>query len=219
MSKQGKTADKESTILRAAAELFTEKDFHAVLMEEVSVRAGVGKGTLYRYFPTKEHLYFCTILAGWDQLREELEHALGEEESLTTTLHNVVRRILVFFWQRRQFITLVYRLEAQSASEAKMDWQRRRDAFVRQIEDVLKKAMRNGDLPASEDTRLTTELLLGMVRAAILYRSQRDTPDALARLVISLFLRGVAGQTWRDKSDSSQTLTGGRTRERKVAAL
>ncbi len=79
MPRQGKNQGKESVILQAAAELFTEKDFHQVLMEEVALRARVGKGTLYRYFPTKEDLYFATIFAGWDRLREELEEVLREE--------------------------------------------------------------------------------------------------------------------------------------------
>ena len=73
VTKQGKHPEKAGAILQAATELFAEKDFHAVLMEEVALRAGVGKGTLYRYFPTKDKLYVSTIVIGWDRLREELE--------------------------------------------------------------------------------------------------------------------------------------------------
>ena len=42
-------------VIAAAAEVFAEKG-EAALVPEIAARAGVGKGTVYRCFPTKEHL-------------------------------------------------------------------------------------------------------------------------------------------------------------------
>ena len=55
-----KSDDKREAILAAASIEFAERDFHQVLMDDVSARAGVGKGTLYRYFPTKDELFIAT---------------------------------------------------------------------------------------------------------------------------------------------------------------
>jgi TetR/AcrR family transcriptional regulator len=41
-------------LLAAALDLFVEKGFAATRSEEVAQRAGVSKGTLFLYFPTKE---------------------------------------------------------------------------------------------------------------------------------------------------------------------
>lgn len=218
MPRQGKNPGKESTILQAAAELFTEKDFHAVLMEDVAVRAGVGKGTLYRYFPAKEELYCSTIFSGWDKLREQLEGVLQEVGSLAETLENLARQILVFFWQRRHFLTLVHRLEHKADSQEKAGWQRRREVIVRLVEHVLKRENLSDTLPV-KDVRLIAETFLGMVRAAILYRGNRDTPEALARLVTSLFLHGVRGHAWQRPNGSAHITAEGKNRERKLASL
>ena len=43
-------------LLDAALDLFVEKGFAATRSEEVAVRAGVSKGTLYLYYPSKEEL-------------------------------------------------------------------------------------------------------------------------------------------------------------------
>lgn len=48
-------------ILEAAAALFTEKGFAASRMDDVARRAGVSKGTLYLYFPSKEELFKALI--------------------------------------------------------------------------------------------------------------------------------------------------------------
>jgi AcrR family transcriptional regulator len=50
-----------SELLDAALELFVEKGFAATRSEEVAARAGVSKGTLYLYFPSKEELLKAVI--------------------------------------------------------------------------------------------------------------------------------------------------------------
>ena len=216
MPRRGKKPSTETAILQAAAELFTEKDFHQVLMEEVALRAQVGKGTLYRYFPAKEDLYLATIFAGWDQLHTELEAVFRQEGMLDETLEKTARQILGYFWQRRLFVTLVYRLEHKPAGRQKSDWQRRRENIVRLIEEILRQEMRGGTLPAG-DTRLLAEIFLGMNRAAILYRGGHDTPEALARQVVNLFLDGLRGRA--RQSDRTRLLSGGTKREREAALL
>ncbi len=48
-------------LLEAALDLFVEKGFAATRSEEVAVRAGVSKGTLFLYFPSKEDLFKAVV--------------------------------------------------------------------------------------------------------------------------------------------------------------
>lgn len=50
------SSGKREAILSAALELFTERGFHGTAMPLVAERAGVGAGTIYRYFESKEAL-------------------------------------------------------------------------------------------------------------------------------------------------------------------
>ncbi|OBI64426.1 TetR/AcrR family transcriptional regulator [Mycobacterium sp. E796] len=64
-------------ILTAAYELFSRRGIRAVGTDEVIVRAGVARATLYRHFPTKDALVLAVL-----QRREELwTHGLIEEQS------------------------------------------------------------------------------------------------------------------------------------------
>jgi len=58
-------------ILQAAEMIFTQHDYHEVLMEDVAQACGVGKGTLYRYFPSKHELYLAVMFGGIERLRDE----------------------------------------------------------------------------------------------------------------------------------------------------
>ena len=44
-------------ILAPAARLFAERGFDGADTQELADRVGVGKGTLYRYFPSKQELF------------------------------------------------------------------------------------------------------------------------------------------------------------------
>jgi AcrR family transcriptional regulator len=55
-SAPSRTSDKRSAIVRAALELFAERSFDGTPMPLIARRAGVGAGTLYRYFASKEAL-------------------------------------------------------------------------------------------------------------------------------------------------------------------
>jgi len=48
--------DKRDDIVRAALELIAENGFHGAPMAMIADKAGVGAGTIYRYFENKEVL-------------------------------------------------------------------------------------------------------------------------------------------------------------------
>jgi TetR/AcrR family transcriptional regulator len=67
-------------LLDAALDLFVEKGFAATRAEEVAARAGVSKGTLFLYFPSKEELFKAVVrenISGrfqeWNQEFEQFE--------------------------------------------------------------------------------------------------------------------------------------------------
>ena len=51
-----KASDKREAILGAALGLFVERGFYGTAVPEIAERAGVGAGTIYRYFESKEAL-------------------------------------------------------------------------------------------------------------------------------------------------------------------
>jgi TetR/AcrR family transcriptional regulator len=85
-------------LLDAALALFVEKGFAATRVEEVAARAGVSKGTLFLYFPSKEELFKAvvreTIAGRFGEWNEELAAFAGDSaELLRYTMHSWWERI------------------------------------------------------------------------------------------------------------------------------
>ena len=55
-ARQRRKEARPQELLDAALDLFVEKGYAATRSEEVALRAGVSKGTLYLYYPSKEEL-------------------------------------------------------------------------------------------------------------------------------------------------------------------
>src|SRR5437667_12086135 len=159
-------------ILRAAETIFARRDYHEVQMDDVVEACGVGKGTLYRYFTSKQRLYFAVMFDGIQRLRVELEAAVGTEEPPAQKVRRIVHRTLAFFWDRRFFFSLIHRSEHKVTGEAR-EWLRYRAALSRVIRETLEAAVAAGHIRRI-DTRIATEMLLGMMRGVNRYRADGD---------------------------------------------
>jgi AcrR family transcriptional regulator len=176
-------------ILRAAETIFARRDYHEVQMDDVVQACGVGKGTLYRYFPSKQDLYFAVMFEGIARLRCELESAAGTDEPPVRKIRLLVHRTLSHFWDRRFFFSLIHRNEHKPDGEAR-EWLRHREALARVIQEALEAAMAAGHV-RSIDSRIATEMLFGMMRGVNRYRASSDRLEPLVTAVVDVFMRGV----------------------------
>lgn len=83
-------------LLQAALTLFVEKGFAATRAEEVAQRAGVSKGTLYLYYPSKEELLKAVIA---HYLSARIAHTAEEVRKIDGPMAPVLREMLVAWWR------------------------------------------------------------------------------------------------------------------------
>ncbi|MEO6745117.1 MAG: TetR/AcrR family transcriptional regulator [Caldimonas sp.] len=84
-------------LLDAALDLFVEKGFAATRSEEVATRAGVSKGTLYLYYPSKEDLLKEVVRQNVVNLIVQGVDLIRHFDGSTSEL---LARVLRLWWQR-----------------------------------------------------------------------------------------------------------------------
>jgi AcrR family transcriptional regulator len=67
-------------VVAAAAAVFAERGIEATV-PEVAARAGVGKATVYRSFPTKEHLVAAVVVERLRRFEADIRAALEAEDA------------------------------------------------------------------------------------------------------------------------------------------
>jgi TetR/AcrR family fatty acid metabolism transcriptional regulator len=85
--------DKRETIIHAAIEVFSKKDFKSASISEIAQKAGVADGTIYQYFKNKEDLFFSIPIEKTNEFRSQLELHL---EGITGAF-NKIRKFVWYF--------------------------------------------------------------------------------------------------------------------------
>lgn len=181
------------TILRHASDLFAKNDFARVSVDQVAARSGVGKGSVYRQFGSKEALYATVVIEGFKHLQKEIRSALGASTSTRDEIEAVVRHTLTYFWTRRQFFALLHDPTAIPPS-LERSYRKQRNELSKMLSAILVEGMEGGSLRAGLDTRIVAESLFGMLRGINRYCREYATPESAADAVLSIFLDGCASR-------------------------
>ena len=153
--------DHRSAILKTAARLFARKRFDEVLMEDVAAQVGVAKGTIYRFYPTKEKLYAAICFEWLDTLQQELQDAARGTGDAAVRLQKMIHRSALHYAERRDFYQVMVRQETLQAFYALPAFLQRRaairDLFAGVIREGCARRVFRGVSPV-----VAADLLLGM---------------------------------------------------------
>jgi AcrR family transcriptional regulator len=88
----GKQRARRDRVIHAALDLAAEGGYDAVLMRDVSARADVALGTIYRYFSSKDHLLVSAMAAWTGILRQRLNHRPPQGNTPAARVMDVLKR-------------------------------------------------------------------------------------------------------------------------------
>jgi AcrR family transcriptional regulator len=172
-------------ILTAARQLLIEKGFADMRLEHVAARAGVGKATIYRRWPSKEALAqellgelaapHIAIAATGDTRDEMLAAVTNPMRAVTETDFGPVIRALLSEIASDPSIGDPFRATVVAARRA-------------EITRVIERGIARGDLRADADPELATELLVGPVYFRLMFGGILDL--AFAERVVDNVMRG-----------------------------
>jgi len=180
--------------MRAAEKLFTGPRFHEITLDHVVEEAGVGKGTVYRYFENKDDLFFQTATRGFDEMCELLVRKVPEEAPFADRLLSACVEIAAFFKRRRKLFRMMQSEEARMhwrRPEIRERWLARRRRLVAAVAEILRQGVRDGKVRRDVRPDVLAAFLLGMLRARA--RDMTDVPERERSLkrVVDLFLAGA----------------------------
>jgi len=129
-------------IYDAAMELFAERSFDAVRVEDICARADVAKATFFLHFPTKASLLFEAVAQLSEDLREQLVEPLptAREE-----LQRITRWVLARWAAQREVMEPMFR-EILSAPAAQLHARPEAMDFAGLIVDIVRRGQARGEL-------------------------------------------------------------------------
>jgi AcrR family transcriptional regulator len=171
-------------ILTAARDLVMEEAYEKVTVEAIATRAGVGKQTIYRRWPTKSAVVFAALLA----LSEDADGqsvTLPDTGDLAADLKLVMRATAREF-SEPSFDKLIRALNTEIANDAALAAEYR-EKLAQPLDEAKKKRLRSAQKAGQLDPRADLDLVLELLYAPLfqrwLHRSGPLTPAYADSLV------------------------------------
>jgi AcrR family transcriptional regulator len=176
-----------SAILRSTLKLLGTNGFSELTIESVAAHAGVGKATVYRWWPNKAALIADAFASSTTRRLH-----FPDTGSVRTDMSQQMRQVIKIFSSRRGRIVSAILGGGQSDRELiaafreRFLWPRRREAYA-----TLRRAILRGELRKDVDMDLLLDSLYGPIYMRFLIRHDKLTPDFVDSLC-ELVLGGAA---------------------------
>lgn len=187
-------ARRKAQILDVAARVFATYGFANTQVQTIANHLGVGNGTVYRYFPTKEQLFLATVERGLMELEGEMDRILESPRDPIELLGEAVRGYFGFFQRRPEMAELFIQERAAFPQHHRSLY------FAEHGEEpsdkhaaFFQRLMETGRIRTVPIDRLFSvvgDLLYGTIIANLLSGRPAD-PVAQARDVLDVILHGI----------------------------
>lgn len=180
-----------SAILDRVALVLSEGGL-SMSMSDVAEAVGVGRATLYRYFPTRQALLDSIYSQAMDELAEMISSTRRAGLSTRESLARIARAVLA-----KAGVALLLMRERVVLDKAAVE-----EGFIAPLSSMIEKAERSDVFAEGISSRAITFYFLGLLRSGIVLVAEgTSTVEEAAANVVTLLFDGIGGgsaKTWRD---------------------
>lgn len=154
----GLPARRREEIIDVATRLFARDGFAGTDLQDVADELGVGKGTLYRYFPSKGALFQGAVDHVMISMRRAIDSAIEAVEDPLEKIEVAIRRYLKFFHDHPENVELLIQERSEFRDRKKPTYFAHREANVARWHELYRGLIRDGRVRAMPVERITDVL-------------------------------------------------------------
>ena len=160
----GRTRRREDTrqkLFEAAVELIAERGYAQTTVEDIAVRAGVAKVTVYYNFPSKPALFEELLRHGIGLLTARFREVVAGQPP-REAVGALIRAQLEYIQRYRAFAQLLLSEMWRTNREWQQTLRLLREEAIGVIAEVIQAGVDAGEFPAELDVRLASSALFGV---------------------------------------------------------
>jgi len=184
-------------ILSAAEKVFAAKGFFPTTMSDIARRAEFGTGTLYKYFKSKEELYFTLIDEKVEEINRLVKTELSQRNSAVEKIKKVLRLQFEFIERNRDFFRIYV------SERSRFEWTVKDDlgkglhekmvSYIDILSEVMREGIKKGEF-RSMDPKDLAHAFVGIVNSFVFeWLISREPYPLVSKLdtVLEIFLGGA----------------------------
>ncbi|MGB9812919.1 MAG: TetR/AcrR family transcriptional regulator [Thermovenabulum sp.] len=187
-----KQEEKRSSILEAAASIFSNKGYPNTKMQDIAEKAGIGKGTIYQYFKSKKHLFRQVIKEGMNFYLNGIKNEIKGYSDLKEIL-KVIVKFSFSFMEKHGHVLRMIASHRSIVDENTMKWiYDRKTKVISLISKII--AENTEKTPQNvNDINLAAYCFFGMMISVIqekVFHNREFDIEEVSEKIVNIFLRG-----------------------------
>ncbi|WZP00719.1 TetR/AcrR family transcriptional regulator [Isosphaeraceae bacterium EP7] len=193
---------RQAEILDAATELFAAQGYSDAVTQDLALRLQVGKGTIYRHYPSKRDLFLAAVDRAMLRLREHIDARIEGTSDPLERIALAVHAFLGFFEDHPDYVELLILERALFKDRTRPTYLEHRDRIAHRWQELLRGLIAEGrvrDIPADRITTVLGDLCYGTIFTN--RYTGRDRPSGeQARDILDILFQGILGERERRPS-------------------
>jgi len=191
---------KRNIILDAAEQVFSQKDYHNAVLDEIAGIAGVSKASLYLYFKNKIDLFLSVIERKLWELHKVVVNATADCIDPVAAIKRLIADEILFFSDNADFFKVIYAQHSNLQLRAQVSEEELQGRVtppvlskINAIAKVIKRGQENGVFQ-SVDERKAAFMFVSLIHTCIFLEILEPENVVLmdrAELVEKIFLEGL----------------------------
>lgn len=186
-------------ILDAATELFARHGYSDAVTQALAERLQVGKGTIYRHFPSKRDLFLAAADRVMKRMRERIDACVAGVEDPLDRIAQAIRAFLAFFAEHPEFVELLIQERAFFKDRTQSTYFQHREKNVVRWREHYRALIADGrvrDIPVDRITDVVGDLLYGAIFTNY-FTGPRKSTEAQAQDILDVIYVGILSDSER----------------------
>lgn len=193
MNKQASTT--RDNILQAALNLFASKGYHETSMSAVAESAGVGKGTLYWYFSSKDEMFRQVVNEKGEVLYEQLESLLELQLPADQVLRKLTEIKMAFIINNQKLSQILLNHIQSNDEEFKEKLMEKHKKIIEVVQKIMQRGIEENTFRSASALHMAVAFL-GMTNSigSLLLFDQLEDPQEMVDFIQQIALQGISNQ-------------------------
>jgi AcrR family transcriptional regulator len=187
---QEELEERRRMISHAAVNLFIENGFNETPMHQIAKAVGLGKSTLYDYFPSKDDIVLYVVHEHMTDLIQRAGSIIAQGGSAVGHLRRVMKMHLAFLLENKAFyLRLMFeaqRLKVESQQRIQVD----RYAYQDLIKNLIEQGIAEGSFRPVEPA-MAMKTLISMMTPVVFTSRPTGTPEEMLESGLDMILSGL----------------------------
>jgi AcrR family transcriptional regulator len=187
---------KRQAILEQAIRTFAELGYRGADVQVIADRAGVGKGTVYRYFRSKEDLFWATAYEVMVRLDRHIFEAADGADGASDKLQAVAAAYANFYSANPPYLELAVQERAEFRGTGPQSHREYHQMMMQKMGEILQQGIDAGQL-RPVNTQQTTLALGCLLYGATVLGCYVESVDVtqMTQCAVDIFLRGIRNES------------------------